>query len=201
VETIVVHAQHTIEGRPSAGDLLRAIRRERAAKDSFFRTSAHSPIPRSAQLDFRGLTYYPVDLAYRLADVRLAPYGGDGPPEFQIPTSDGRLRPARRVGSLHFALGGRTHALTAYDLSGGDDHALFVPFLDPTSGPETYGAGRYLDLEPEPDGTYVLDFNLAYHPYCAYAAEYSCPLTPAENRLGVRIEAGERLPLDHDGVL
>jgi uncharacterized protein (DUF1684 family) len=72
-----------------------------------------------------------------------------------------------------------------------------VPFLDATSGAETYGAGRYLDLDPdEADGSYVLDFNLAYHPSCVYDPKYSCPLTPAENRLGARIEAGERLPLD-----
>jgi uncharacterized protein (DUF1684 family) len=69
-----------------------------------------------------------------------------------------------------------------------------VPFLDATSGTETYGAGRYLDLEPEDDGTYILDFNLAYHPSCVYDVVYSCPLTPAENRLPVRVEAGERLP-------
>jgi hypothetical protein len=62
-----------------------------------------------------------------------------------------------------------------------------------TSGNETYGAGRYLDLEAESDGTYVIDFNLAYHPYCVYADDFSCPLTPAENRLPIRIEAGERL--------
>ncbi len=71
---------------------------------------------------------------------------------------------------------------------------LFVPFLDETSGRETYGAGRYLDIEPEEDGTYSLDFNLAYHPSCAYDVRFSCPLTPAENRLDLRIEAGERLP-------
>jgi len=53
---------------------------------------------------------------------------------------------------------------------------------------------------PTPDETYVLDFNLAYHPYCAYAETYSCPLTPAENRLPVRIEAGERLPEDRRGA-
>jgi uncharacterized protein (DUF1684 family) len=71
---------------------------------------------------------------------------------------------------------------------------VFVPFLDQTSGHETYGAGRYLDLDPDAeDGTYVLDFNLAYHPSCVYDARFSCPLTPAENRLPVRIEAGERL--------
>ena len=71
---------------------------------------------------------------------------------------------------------------------------LFVPFLDATSGTETYGAGRYLDLEPDDDGTWTLDFNLAYHPSCVYDPRFSCPLTPAENRLPVRIEAGERLP-------
>lgn len=191
-------ADHDARRRDGPASL---IARDRAAKDAAFRASAQSPIPAHARPGFRGLAYYPVDPAYRFEDIRLAPYDGDGPPEFQIPTSDRRLRPARRVGSLHFALGGRTHALTAYDLSGGHGHGLFVPFLDATSGPETYGAGRYLDLEPEPDGTYVLDFNLAYHPYCAYSAEYSCPLTPAENRLGVRIQAGERLPLDHGVVL
>ena len=70
---------------------------------------------------------------------------------------------------------------------------MFVPFLDATSGGETYGAGRYLDLEPDEDGTYAIDFNLAYHPSCVYAPQFSCPLTPAENRVAVRIEAGERL--------
>ena len=54
-------------------------------------------------------------------------------------------------------------------------------------------AGRYLDLEPEEDGTHVLDFDVAYHPYCAYSAHFSCPLTPAENRLPDRIESRERL--------
>ena len=73
---------------------------------------------------------------------------------------------------------------------------LFVPFLDQTSGTETYGAGRYLDIEPDEDGTYALDFNLAYHPSCVYDVRFSCPLTPAENRLDTRIEAGERLPAD-----
>ena len=87
----------------------------------------------------------------------------------------------------------RPGRLTAYTLDGGGSESLFVPFLDATSGRETYGAGRYLDLEPEDDGTYALDFNLAYHPYCVYAESYSCPLTPAENRLPIRIEAGERL--------
>ncbi len=181
------------EARAHQG-LAALIERERAAKDAFFRSSPEGPIPAPARQSFRGLAYYPVDLTFRFEGIRLGPYSGSGPSTFQIPTSDGQLRPARRVGSLHFELDAVVYALTAYDLSGGHDHALFVPFLDATSGTETYGAGRYLDLASEPDGTYVLDFNLAYHPYCAYSPNFSCPLTPAENRLPVRINAGERLP-------
>ena len=189
--THVHRADH--EARAHQG-LAALIERERAAKDAFFRSSPEGPIPAAARQSFRGLAYYPVDLAFRFEGIRLDPYSGSGPSTFQIPTSDGQLRPARRVGSLRFELDAVVHALTAYDLSGEHDHALFVPFLDATSGTETYGAGRYLDLAPEPDGTYVLDFNWAYHPYCAYSPEYSCPLTPGENRLPVRINAGERLP-------
>jgi uncharacterized protein (DUF1684 family) len=125
--------------------------------------------------------------------LALEPYAGDQPSAFEIPTSDGQLRPAHRAGTFTFEREGGSRRLTAYVLDGGSSDSLFVPFLDVTSGHETYGAGRYLDLEAEPDGTYVIDFNLAYHPYCVYADHFSCPLTPAENRLPIRIEAGERL--------
>ena len=168
----------------------------RADKDAFFKGSPSSPIPHDGRHDFGGLPYFPVDEALRFEDLALEPYAGDQPSSFQIPTSDGQLRPAHRAGTLTFAIGGAPHRLTGYMLDGGDAESLFVPFLDTTSGHETYGAGRYLDLEPELDGTYVLDFNLAYHPSCVYDPTYSCPLTPAENRLPVRIEAGERLAND-----
>ena len=125
--------------------------------------------------------------------LRLEPYAGSEPSAFQIPTSDGKLRPAHRAGTFSFELGGAPRRLTAYVMDGGDPTSLFLPFLDETSGHETYGAGRYLDLEPDDDGTYAIDFNQAYHPSCVYAPRFSCPLTPAENRLATRIEAGERL--------
>lgn len=169
------------------------IERDRAGKDAFFKSSPSSPIPTDGRREFSGLSYFAVDPALRFDGLTLRPYAGDEPLAFEIPTSDGQLRPARRAGSFTFAIGGGTSSLTAYVLGGGDAASLFVPFLDETSGHETYGAGRYLDLEAEPDGTYVIDFNLAYHPYCAYADRYSCPLTPAENRLPLRIAAGERL--------
>ena len=170
-----------------------AVESYREDKDEFYGSDPRSPIPEAERAAFTGLPYYPVDESLRFDDRVLEPYTGDEPSNFQIPTSDGRLRPAHRAGVLRFELGGEALQLTAYTFDGGDGESLFVPFLDATSGTETYGAGRYLDLEPEDDGTYSLDFNLAYHPSCVYDPKYSCPLTPPENRLPVRIEAGERL--------
>ena len=186
------HEHHQHEHRPI--EYADAIEEFRAEKDAFFKTSRGSPIPAADREAFTGLPYYPVDPIFRFEARVLEPYAGDEPSNFQIPTSDGKLRAAHRAGILAFELGGEGHALTAYTFDGGDEASLFVPFLDPGSGTETYGAGRYLDLEPEDDGTYTLDFNLAYHPSCVYDMRFSCPLTPRENRLPIRIQAGERLP-------
>jgi uncharacterized protein (DUF1684 family) len=78
---------------------------------------------------------------------------------------------------------------------------LFLPFRDATNGTETYGAGRYLldaaksaDLGGDPERrSLILDFNFAFQPSCAFDPRWSCPLSPPENRLDLRIEAGERL--------
>ena len=183
------HDHH--EHRPM--DYREAIASFRAEKDAYFKADAGSPIPADERDAFAGLPYFAVDPALAFDDRTLEPYTGSEPSNFQIPTSDGKLRPAHRAGILAFEIAGVPRHLTAYTFDGGDGESLFVPFLDGTSGTESYGAGRYLDLFPEEDGTYTLDFNLAYHPSCVYDARFSCPLTPAENRLPVRIEAGERL--------
>ena len=186
--------QHHHEHDHRPVDYRAAVESFRSEKDHFFKHGgAGSPIPVAERDAFSGLPYYSVDPALRFERLTLEPYTGNEPSSFQIPTSDGRLRPAHRAGILAFELGGERRMLTAYTFDGGDGESLFVPFLDATSGTETYGAGRYLDLEPEEDGTYTLDFNLAYHPSCVYDIRYSCPLTPAENRLPIRVEAGERL--------
>ena len=73
-----------------------------------------------------------------------------------------------------------------------DQDYLFVPFTDQTSGKETYGAGRYAEIQKDHQGNYILDFNLAYSPFCAYNDNFSCAIPPKENRLQVRIPAGEK---------
>jgi hypothetical protein len=170
-----------------------AVRSFREDKDAYFRTGDRSPIPTAERAGFMGLPYFEVDESLRFEGLTLEPYAGNEPTSFAIPTSDGRLRPAERAGTFRFEIGGVPCALTAYTFEGGSGESVFVPFLDGTSGVESYGAGRYLDLDREHDGTFALDFNLAYHPSCVYDPRFSCPLTPAENRLPVRIEAGERL--------
>ena len=86
-------------------------------------------------------------------------------------------------------IAGRRQALSLFDTG---HPGLFLPFRDTTSGRETYGGGRYLDLDPNEDGTVTIDFNLAYSPFCAYNDGYSCALPPAENWMQVPIEAGEK---------
>lgn len=177
-----------------------AVRAHRADKDEFFRTSHGSPVPAAERDAFEGLPYFEADEAWVVDDLALEPYEGDEPVSFQIPTTDGRLRDAERAGRFRFHAPGGDGVLTAYRLARSDgtvDESLFVPFLDATTGTETYGAGRYLDIEAEDDGTWTLDFNLAYHPSCVYDPKFSCPLTPAENRLPFRVEAGEKLAEGH----
>jgi uncharacterized protein (DUF1684 family) len=88
-------------------------------------------------------------------------------------------------------------ALTVYRSSGGDDY--FLPFMDATTGDDSYADGRYLDLPATGDGRLVVDFNYAYNPYCAYNPNWSCPIPPSENRLRVSINAGEKNFSDAEG--
>lgn len=167
----------------------------RARKDEFFRTSHQSPIPHERRHGFAGLRYFPPSEAHRIEALTLEPHP-DPEATAQIVTSDGKTRTAWRVGTLAFDAPGGHGTLAGYTFgdAAADEGDLFVPFRDATSGHETYGAGRYLDLEREDDGTYILDFNVAYNPWCAYAPQYSCPLPPPENWLPFRVEAGEQDP-------
>lgn len=168
-----------------------ALEQERKEKDHWFRESHQSPIPHPLRPRFRGLAYYPVEPGYRYT-VKLQAY-----PEqerLRMTTSTGTEQEYVRYGYLEFPVGGKTARLNAYRPahSRGGHESLFIPFRDATSVKETYGAGRYLDLEVTPTGIYDLDFNRAYNPYCAYSDDYVCPMPPTENWLTVPIRAGEK---------
>ena len=167
-------------------DLLRA----RATKDTFLQHDAESPMPADKSAEFLPLSYYAPDLAYRIPATLVF---ADEPVLVEVPTSAGTIDQLQRVGVLEFFLDGETRTLSAFVSSGGG--SLFVPFRDETSGEETYGAGRYLDIDVPASGIYPIDFNHAYHPNCYLNAEFICPLPPLQNRLTTAIHAGERLPM------
>jgi len=158
----------------------------RAAKDHLFGHGQESPLTPEQRAAFTGLRYFAPDPAYRFL-VRLAPVQGGAKHEIQL--SDGKTTEMDPAGTFGFTAGGAEQRLIGYESEGG---GVFVPFRDATSGKETYGAGRYVEAHPDGHGTYLLDFNQAYNPYCAYNDCWSCPLPPRENWLTVAIKAGEQ---------
>lgn len=167
----------------------------RQRKDEHFR-SGRGPISGDALVNFTGLTYYPEAPEWRYA---LPLHAAEGTGEFSLETNSGETRFMELIGAVDVPLpDGGTHALQVFGQLGDDDRcSVFIPFRDLTSGAETYGAGRYVDAPlVQQDGavTVMLDFNLAYHPYCAYSGGWTCPLPPLQNRLPVAVQAGERLP-------
>jgi uncharacterized protein len=187
---IVIGTAACRSAAPEAVDYPSQVAASRAAKDRQFRNT-NSPLPDSRKAKFLPLAYYPVDPEYDVPGVLRA---SAERPALMMPTSTGSQRPMRRVGSVEFTLKGEPMKLAAFIEAGSPDvNRLFVPFSDATSGTETYPAGRYLDLDRRPTGGYDVDFNYAYHPYCYFNETLECPLPPAENRLNVPIQAGEKL--------
>lgn len=159
---------------------------ERAQKDHYLRQDPYSPI--ADRMNFAGLNYYPPDPAYRL----ILPLKPIEPPELLLlQTNTGDEQPFNRIGTVEFEIEGQPAQLTVYQSA--EDEALFIPFRDATSGKETYGAGRYLEPHDLGGGDLIVDFNRAYNPYCAYSADFSCPLPPFENHLKATIRAGEKI--------
>ena len=192
-----------VDWRRRVGDLYRtggpdALARFRQGRDGLFKSHPQSPIEPDERVSFAGLKYFPGDPAYRVG----ARFEAGEASELLIDTGgeDGAVR-YRRAGHLVFKLRGEPCRLTLLSLvhyAGG----LFVPFRDATSGPQTYGGGRYLfDTAKDTDGLVLeitpgssdvtIDFNYAYNASCAYSPRWACPLAPPENYLKVPVRAGE----------
>ncbi len=151
-------------------------------------------LPPTAAARFGGLRFYQYDPACRFRSM-IEPVN---PPEaLRIPASSGEERPAHRVGRVRLAFPGGTATLTVFQLDDIRDRypdLLFLPFRDAGAGRETYGAGRYVEVERLPGGVVSIDFNRAYNPDCAYGISGQCPITPPENTVPFAIRAGERMP-------
>ena len=162
----------------------------RAEKDEFFGHHPQSLLTPEQKRGFVGLQYFPENDALQL-EVQAEPLFDQQP--MQMQTSTGGVQMYVRHARFKFPVDGQEAELTIYQ----SENGYFLPFVDSLAGKETYPAGRYLEPESLPGNHFLVDFNLAYNPYCAYNEMWSCPITPAENRLKVPIRAGEKL-FDHE---
>jgi uncharacterized protein (DUF1684 family) len=142
----------------------------------------NSPLRQS----FTGMKWYPIEPAYRI-DATFVPY--DKPKAFAIPNLLGDIDRMSAPGQVTFMLGDTEQRMTPYI----DGDELWFVFRDLTSGDTTYQAARFLYAPLPKDGKVVLDFNRAENPPCVFNPYATCPLPPRENRLNVRVEAGEQL--------
>jgi uncharacterized protein (DUF1684 family) len=161
----------------------------RNEKDEFFKNSDESPLTKKE--DFSKLNYFLPDLTYRIkSNIELI----KDTTRLQIRMTGGEVENFIKYGYATFKLKDKTHKLLLLlrmDEEGGKDE-LFLPFTDKTNGFETYGGGRYLDLELDNNDQLMIDFNFAYNPFCAYNDNFTCPIPPSENQLDIEIKAGEK---------
>ena len=160
--------------------------------NEFFKDASISPLKEKDLKNFKGLDFFAFDSSYV---VNAALTRTPEEKSFKMKTTTDRLPEYIKHGIVTFDLFDKSYSLNIYrnldiiDRDGYEDY-LFLPFLDDTNGDESYGGGRYIDLDVTEDDSLVIDFNSAYNPYCTYNEKYSCPIVPRENYLPIKINAG-----------
>ncbi|PQJ80809.1 DUF1684 domain-containing protein [Polaribacter porphyrae] len=160
-----------------------------------YKDASTSPLKKKDLKNFKGLDFFPVDSSFMVTATLIRT---ENAPTFQMATSTDRKPLYKEYGVLKFNLKGKDLELTIYQSQ--DDlrdekykNYLFLPFTDNTSGNESYGGGRYMDVmttDIKDNNTILLNFNNTYNPYCAYNDRYSCPLVPRKNHLDIEVKAG-----------
>ena len=163
--------------------------------NAVFKDASKSPLKNKDLKSFKGLDFFPVDSSYIIiASIEKTPET----PFLGMATNTEEKSYYRKFGILTFTLKEKEIQLTLYESLEESENPvfkdyLFLPFTDETSGSDSYGGGRYMDVfksKINTNGTLELNFNNTYNPYCAYNDDYSCPLTPRDNHLSMEILAG-----------
>lgn len=160
---------------------------QRQQKDAFFKSHPHSPLTPEQREEFTHLNYFPPNPDLEL-EIEVDEF--EDKAAIMMQTTTGGVQEYLKWGTFSFAVDGETAELIIF-YSRQNGH-FFLPFMDATNGEETYSGGRYIDPVPLQEGHFYINFNLAYAPYCAYNDRWTCAIPPRENRLKVRIEAGEK---------
>jgi uncharacterized protein (DUF1684 family) len=160
-----------------------------------YKDASKSPLKKKDLKKFKGLDFFLADSSFIISAKLIKTIDA---PTFEMATTTDRKPLYKEFGILTFNLKGKKCELTIYQSQ--DDlrdekykEYLFLPFTDNTSGSESYGGGRYMDVmttDISNENTVLLNFNNTYNPYCAYNDRYSCPLTPRKNHIDLEIKAG-----------
>ncbi len=190
IATLSVYGQHENDKvEPSYQDEIKAHQKQ---LNKEFKDKEETPLTKPDRRKFKKLDFYPIDSNY-CVKARFIKAENEKP--FEMKTTTDRKPVYERYGTLIFTINSKPCTLQVYqshklrEMEKYKDH-LFLPFKDLSCAKESYGGGRFLDLQIPTDSTLIVDFNLAYNPYCAYNHKYSCPIVPSENSLNVEILAG-----------
>ena len=169
-------------------------KRFESALKAEYADAKESPLSAKAKKTFKGIHFYPFSDKY-VVNAKFVRTPNEKP--FQMSTSSGMRKTYIKYAEVFFTIDKKEYKLNVYqsqELLQSADYKdyLFIPFTDATSGNETYEGGRYLDLTMPKSNQVLINFNKAYHPYCAYTDGYNCPVPPQENTLPIKIEAGVR---------
>ena len=157
--------------------------------NDFFKDASVTPLKKRDLKTFRGLDFFTFDSTYVvIAKLTKTPKEKS----FKMKTTTDMMVEYIKYGTVSFELLNNQYSLDIYknleDPNERDN--LFLPFLDDTNGNESYGGGRYINLDIPQVDNLIIDFNSAFNPYCVYGEKYSCPIVPAENYLPLEIKAG-----------
>jgi uncharacterized protein (DUF1684 family) len=169
---------------------LEDVQEKREGIIDFMENDPDSPFHQKGKVEYQGLNFFDIDPAF---NVKARIEKLQSPVPFDIQMTDGKTAKYFKYAIAHFILDDKPQKLFLLKSeSFFDEPWLFLPFYDETSADETYGGGRFLNVEYHDEEEIFVDFNLAYNPYCAYSDSYRCPIPPAENKVTVKILAGER---------
>jgi uncharacterized protein (DUF1684 family) len=179
-----------VGGGEQAGQYIERIEKERDRQFKYLKYNQESPLTEAQKRELDQLDFYPVDPGF-LVKARIEPI--EIKKMIEVPLTDGSVEKYLRHSFAVFELDGRELRLLLLQAAKeADKRNFFLAFADATSGEETYGGGRYLNLRQDGQRSITIDFNLAYNPYCAYNPDYACPIPPRENILEVPVRAGEK---------
>jgi uncharacterized protein len=187
---IALAVVYTMTGTESPEIYIEKIEKERDRQYKFIKFNIDSPLTEEQKKNFKELNFYNIDPSYK---VRAKMVELEEKKMVELPMTDGSVEKYLKHSFAEFRLNGSPQKLLLLQsLKESDKRNFFLAFADETSGQETYGGGRYINLRQDGKNSITIDFNMAYNPYCAYNPDFACPLPPKENILQIPIPVGEK---------